>query len=110
MTLSCLIRVSMEIVKLKVTLKNERVIQLEKKTVMLSVLRVETKSLKLLKTEAISMSEGKNLAKVKIKKSQERYFNFANLAIQEFCDDIELDMNDNTMNACSKTVESKVRS
>ena len=30
------------------------------------------------------MSEGKNLAKVKIKKSQERYFNFANLAIQEF--------------------------
>ena len=56
------------------------------------------------------MSEGKNLAKVKIKKSQERYFNFANLAIQEFCDDIELDMNDNTMNACSKTGESKVRS
>ena len=57
------------------------------------------------------MSEGKNLVKVKIKKSQERYLNFANLAIQEFCDDIELDMNDvNIANACSKTVESKVRS
>ena len=47
--------------------------------------------------------------KVKIKKSQEKYLNFANLAIEEFCDDIELDMNDvNTMlYACAKTVESK---
>ena len=34
--------------KTKSNLKNERVIQLEKKTVMLSVLRLETKSLKLL--------------------------------------------------------------
>ena len=47
--------------------------------------------------------------KVNIKKSQEKYLNFANLAIEEFCDDIELDMNDvNTMlYACAKTVESK---
>ena len=44
------------------------------------------------KTEAISMSESGNLTKVKIKKSQEKYLNFANLAIQEFCDDIKLDM------------------
>ena len=36
--------------------------------------------------------------------------NFENLAIQKFCDDIELDMNDvNTMlYACAKTVESKL--
>ena len=62
------------------------------------------------KTEAISMSERENLTKVKVKKSQEKYLNFANLAIQEFCDDIELDMNDvNTMlYACAKTVESKL--
>ena len=46
------------------------------------------------KTEAIGMSERENPTKVKIKKSQEKYLNFANLAIQEFCDDIELDMND----------------
>ena len=44
------------------------------------------------KTEAISMSESGNLTKVKIKKSQEKCLNFPNLAIQEFCDDIELDM------------------
>ena len=44
------------------------------------------------------MSERENLAKEKIKKSQEKYCNFANLAIQQFCDDVELDMNDiNTM-------------
>ena len=50
------------------------------------------------KTETISMSERENLTKVKINKSQEKYLNFANLTIQEFCDDIELDMNDvNTM-------------
>ena len=62
------------------------------------------------KTEAISMSERENLAKVKVKKSREKYLNFANLAIQEFCDDIELDMNDvNTMlYACAKTIESKL--
>ena len=40
------------------------------------------------------MSERENLTKVKIKKSQEKYLNIANLAIQEFCDDTELDMND----------------
>ena len=39
----------MKIVKLTVTLKNERVIELEKKTMMLSILRLETKLLKLLK-------------------------------------------------------------
>ena len=56
------------------------------------------------------MSELENLTKVKVKKSQEKYLNFANLAIQEFCDNIELDMNDvNTMMyACAKTVESKL--
>ena len=36
------------------------------------------------------MSERENLTKVKINKSQEKYVNFANLAIQEFCDDIEI--------------------
>ena len=40
------------------------------------------------------MSEREILTKVKIKKSQEKYLNFENLAIKEFCDDIELDMND----------------
>ena len=56
------------------------------------------------------MIECENLTKVKIKKSQEKYLSFANLGIQEFCDDIELDMNDvNTMlYACAKAVESKV--
>ena len=50
------------------------------------------------KNKAISMSEPANLTKVKIKKSQENDLNFANLAIQEFCDDIEMDMNGvNTM-------------
>ena len=44
------------------------------------------------------MNEPANLTKVKIKKSQENDLNFANLAIQEFCDDIEIDMNGvNTM-------------
>ena len=45
------------------------------------------------KNEAISMNEPANLTKVKIKKSQENDLNFANFAIQEFCDDIEMDMN-----------------
>ena len=31
---------------------------------------------------------------MKIKKSQEKYLNFTNLAVQEFCEDIELDIND----------------
>ena len=55
------------------------------------------------------MSERENITMVKVKKSQEKYLNFTNLAIQKFCDDIELDMNDvNTMlYACAKTVESK---
>ena len=54
------------------------------------------------------MSERENLTKIKVNKSQEKYLNFENLANQEFCDDIELDMNDvNTMlYACRKTVES----
>ena len=97
---------SMKIVKLTVTLKNEIVIELEKKTMMLSILRLETKLLKLFKkNEAINMSERENLTKVKIKKSQEKYLNFANLAIKEICDDNELDMNDtNTMlHTCAKT-------
>ena len=44
------------------------------------------------KTKAMNMSERENLTKVKIKKSQKRYLNFANVAIQELFDDIELDM------------------
>ena len=57
------------------------------------------------KTEATSMSEQENLTEVKVKKSQKN-LNFSNLAIQEFCDDTELDMNNvNTMlYACAKTV------
>ena len=60
------------------------------------------------KTEAISMSERENLTKVK--KSQEKYLNFADLAVQKFCDDIELDMNDvkTMLYGCAKTVESKL--
>ena len=56
------------------------------------------------------MSERENLTKVKVKKSQEKYLNFANVAIQGFFDDIELDMNDvNTMlYACTKTAESEL--
>ena len=46
---SCLITVSMKIVKLIVTLKNEIVIKLEKNTMMLCILRLETKLLRLLK-------------------------------------------------------------
>ena len=55
------------------------------------------------------MSERGNLTKVKVKKAQEKYLNFANLAIQEFSDDIELDMNDVTtmLYVCAKIVESK---
>ena len=62
------------------------------------------------KTGAISMRERENLTKVKIKKSQEKYLNFANLAIREFFDDVELDINDvNTMlYGCAKAVESKL--
>ena len=40
------------------------------------------------------MSERENLTKVKINKSQEKYLNLVNLAIQEFCDDIELPYSD----------------
>ena len=39
-------------------------------------------------TEAISMSEREKLTKVKMEKSQEKYINFANVAVQEFCDDL----------------------
>ena len=62
------------------------------------------------KTGAISMNERENLTKIKIKKSQGKYLNFAILAIQEFYDDIELDVNDvNTMlYASAKTGESKL--
>ena len=54
-TLSCLIPVSMKIVKLTVTLKNERVIKLEKKTMMLSILRLKTKLLRLSKKLKLSV-------------------------------------------------------
>ena len=62
------------------------------------------------KTEATNMSERKNLTKLKIKKSQEKYLNFAKLVIQKFFDDIELVMNDvNAMSyVCAKTVDPKL--
>ena len=55
------------------------------------------------------MSQRENLTKVKIKKSQETCFKFENLAIQELCDDIELNMNNvNIMlHACAKIIEFK---
>ena len=48
-TLSCFNQVSMKIVKLTLTLKNETLTELEKKTTMLGILRLETKLLKLMK-------------------------------------------------------------
>ena len=55
------------------------------------------------------MSERENLTKVEMKRSKEKYLNFANLAIQFFCHDNKLDMNDvNMLYACAKTVESKL--
>ena len=55
-TLSCLIPVSMKIVKLTtVTLKNERVIKLEKKTMMLSIICLKTKLLRLSKKLKLSV-------------------------------------------------------
>ena len=65
--LSCLIRVSMKMVKLTVTLKSERVIKLEKKTMVLSILRLETKLLKLLTKLKLSAS-----VNVKPNKSKKR--------------------------------------
>ena len=58
-TLSCPIRVSMKIVKLTVTVKSERVIELEMKTMMLSILFLETKLLKLLKKLKLLVSKKK---------------------------------------------------
>ena len=56
------------------------------------------------------MSERQKLTKVKIKKSQEKHLNFENLAIQEFCDDIELDMNyvNRMLYDCVKIIQSKL--
>ena len=48
-TLSCFNQVSMKIVKLTLTLKNETLIELEKKTTMLIIFRLEMKLLKLMK-------------------------------------------------------------
>ena len=58
----------------------------------------------------ISMGDRENLLKAKIKKSQEKYLNFANLAIQEFCNCIELDIKDvhTLLYPCTKAVESKL--
>ena len=58
-TLSCSIRVSMKTVKLTVTVKSERVIELEMKTMMLSILFLETKLLKLLKKLKLLVSKKK---------------------------------------------------
>ena len=73
----------MKIVKLSVTLKSERVTKLKEKTMMFSILRLETKLETIQKTEAISMSEREKLTKVKINKSHEKYLNFAN-----FCNSV----------------------
>ena len=58
-TLSCPIRVSMKIIKLTVTVKSERLIELEMKTMMLSILFLETKLLKLLKKLKLLVSKKK---------------------------------------------------
>ena len=71
----------MKIVKLTVTVKSERVIELETKTMMLSIIFLEIKLLKLLKKLKLLVSKK---IKMKIKKSQEKYFKFLNAAIQEF--------------------------
>ena len=72
----------MKIIKLTVTVKSERLIELEMKTMMLSILFLETKLLKLLKKLKLLVSKKK--IKIKIKKSQEKYLQFPNAAIQEF--------------------------
>ena len=99
---------TMKIVKLTVALKSERVTELGKKTMMLSILRLETKLFKLLKKLLVWVMWKPNIKK--IKEVTKKYLNFANLAIQEFCDDTELDMNDvkTMLYACAKTVESKL--
>ena len=99
----------MKIVKLTVTLKNKSdQIGKENDFVYTSLRNEFIETIE--KTEAINMSEHENLTNVKVKKSHEKHLNFANLAIQNFCDDIELDMNNvNTLlYACAKTVESKL--
>ena len=54
---------------------------------MFSIFRLETITIEnIVKTEAISMSEGENLTKIKVNKSQEKYLNFAKLTIREFRD------------------------
>ena len=91
--------------------RNQSVIELEKKNNDVEYTSFRNKIIETIeKTEAISIGERENLTKVKVKKPQEIYLNFANLAIQKFCDDNELDMNDvNTMlYARAKTVESKL--
>ena len=99
----------MKIVKLTVTSKNksDRTGR-ENNDVEYTLFRKEIIIETIEKTEAISMSERENLTKVK--KSQEKYLNFADLAVQKFCDDIKLDMNDvkTMLYACAKTVESKL--
>ena len=99
----------MKIVKLTVTLKNKSdQIGKENDFVYTSLRNEFIETIE--KTEAINMSEHENLTNVKVKNSHEKHLNFANLAIQNFCDDIELDMNNvNTLlYACAKTVESKL--
>ena len=81
--------------------RNQSVIELEKKNNDVEYTSFRNKIIETIeKTEAISIGERENLT----------YLNFANLAIQKFCDDNELDMNDvNTMlYARAKTVESKL--
>ena len=54
-------------IKLTVTLKNERAIQMGKKIMILSILGLAKNIETIEKTEAICMSEQENLMKVKIK-------------------------------------------
>ena len=55
----------MKIVKLTVTVKSERLIELEMKTMMLSILFLETKLLKLLKKLKLLVSKKKKINKNK---------------------------------------------
>ena len=91
--------------------KKRKTDQTGKKPITLSILRLDTRLLtQLKKLKRLVFPKSENLTKVKVKNPQEIYLNFANLAIQKFCDDNELDMNDvNTMlYACAKRVESKL--
>ena len=70
----------MIVVKLTVILKNEKSDRTGKENNDIEYTSFRNKIIETIENaEAISMSERENLTKVKIKKSQEKYLNFANL-------------------------------